>query len=148
MTRLLGALTLSGALALSTSAVHAGGLADAIIEEPVVMVDPVVEETGSSGWIIPAIIVAALIAVAMSGDDEECIRCESDSRLKTDITLIGSSPSGLPIYTFRYVWSDQLYEGTMAQDVLLRHPEAVHTHPFGYLQVDYSQIDVTMRAIN
>ena len=69
----------------------------------------------------------------------------SDRRLKRDIEFIGLSPSGVRIYQFRYVESEQLpgiYRGAMAQDLLQTTPSAVKRRADGFLTVDYSQTDV------
>ena len=66
----------------------------------------------------------------------------SDARLKTDITQIGTSPSGIPVYSFRYGDAPDVYTGVMAQDLLERAPEAVVPLKGGYYAVDYSKIDV------
>ena len=71
----------------------------------------------------------------------------SDRRLKTDIKRIATSPSGLPIYSFRYVSGGPTYVGVMAQDVLKVRPDAVRTGPSGYLTVDYDMIDVKMMTL-
>ncbi|WP_204325074.1 hypothetical protein, partial [Stenotrophomonas maltophilia] len=55
-----------------------------------------------------------------------------------------TSPSGLPIYAFDYVWGGPRYVGVMAQDLLLTRPEAVIATDSGYLMVDYDMIDVRM----
>ncbi len=68
----------------------------------------------------------------------------SDRRLKTDIKRIATSPSGIPIYSFRYVSGGPTYVGVLAQDVLKVRPEAVRTNPSGYMTVDYGMIDVLM----
>ena len=70
----------------------------------------------------------------------------SDRRLKRDITRLGVSPSGLPIYAFQYVWGGPRYIGVMAQDLLKLRPDAVILDESGYFKVDYSLIDVEMRA--
>jgi hypothetical protein len=61
----------------------------------------------------------------------------SDIRLKRDIKRIGEMASGLPIYSYRYVWSDEPQIGVMAQEALRVKPEAVMLHPSGYLMVNY-----------
>ncbi|GLS21643.1 hypothetical protein GCM10007874_46600 [Labrys miyagiensis] len=71
----------------------------------------------------------------------------SDRRLKTDIHALGHSPSGLPIYQFRYVWGGPIYVGVMAQDLLETRPEAVIVTDSGYLMVDYDLIDVRMMTL-
>ncbi len=69
----------------------------------------------------------------------------SDRRLKRDIVWLGLSPSGLPIYSFQYVWGGPRYVGVMAQDLLKLRPEAVIFDECGYYRVDYAKIDVAMR---
>lgn len=73
----------------------------------------------------------------------------SDIRLKTDIERVGTSPTGIPTYTFRYrSRKDECkYHGTMAQDILTSHPEAVAKQPCGYYAINYSLIDVDLYPI-
>lgn len=68
----------------------------------------------------------------------------SDRRLKRNIVRLGTSPSGLPIYAFDYVWGGPRHVGVMAQDLLQVRPEAVIATGSGYLMVDYDMIDVRM----
>jgi len=69
----------------------------------------------------------------------------SDIRLKENITRTGISKSGIPIYTFNYKNDDQLWSGTMAQDLLeLGREDAVTTMDNGYYGVYYDVIDVNM----
>lgn len=49
----------------------------------------------------------------------------SDSRIKEDITKVGTLNNGLPVYTFRYIGDDKFNMGLMAQDVEKVKPEAV-----------------------
>ncbi len=71
----------------------------------------------------------------------------SDRRLKRDIRRIGTSASGLAVYSFRYVWGGPVMVGVMAQDLLATRPDAVLTGAGGYLMVDYAKIDVTMMTL-
>jgi hypothetical protein len=48
--------------------------------------------------------------------------------------------NGLALYRYRYKWSDQVYVGVMAQEVLLVRPDAVVRGADGYLRVDYSRL--------
>lgn len=64
----------------------------------------------------------------------------SDARLKRDITLVGRRADGLGIYAYRYLWSDTVYVGVMAQEVALIHPDAVVHGLDGYLRVDYGRL--------
>ena len=68
----------------------------------------------------------------------------SDVRLKEDIQLIGKSPSGINIYSFKYKQLDGTYEGVMAQEV----PWAREMTDTGYYMVDYSKVDVEFRRLN
>jgi hypothetical protein len=65
----------------------------------------------------------------------------SDARLKRDITLLGRRDDGLGIYSFKYLWSEAVYVGVMAQEVALIHPDALARDLLsGYLGVDYSRL--------
>jgi opacity protein-like surface antigen len=65
----------------------------------------------------------------------------SDVRFKRDITLLGRRDDGLGIYSYRYLWSETVYVGAMAQEVALIHPDAVARDPLtGYLGVDYARL--------
>jgi outer membrane immunogenic protein len=65
----------------------------------------------------------------------------SDVRFKRDITLLGRRDDGLGIYSYKYLWSDTVYVGAMAQEVALLHPDAVARDPLtGYLGVDYARL--------
>ena len=63
----------------------------------------------------------------------------SDRRLKTNIKKIGKLNKKVSIYSFNYVWGAPSV-GVMAQEVLSWKPEAVVTHPSGYLMVDYGKL--------
>jgi len=90
-----------------------------------------------------------------------CTETNSDRRLKDNIKQVGRSPSGIPIYTFKYradmaaflrvrdgVDTNSVYIGAMAQDLLDIVPEAVKTNPkTGYYDVDYSKIDIDFRKV-
>ena len=70
-------------------------------------------------------------------------------RLKYDITKVGNSQSGIPIYTFRYknidTYGNNLYRGVMSDEV----PKyAVRKDNLGYDLVDYSKIDVKFERRN
>lgn len=64
----------------------------------------------------------------------------SDARLKEDIRLIGQTPGGVNLYSWK--WKDGSGEdsGVIAQEVALSHPEAVSTDTSGFLMVDYSKL--------
>ena len=68
----------------------------------------------------------------------------SDERLKQDISLLDRLPSGLGLYAYRYVWSDTVYVGVMAQEVAAVMPDAVTTAANGFLQVDYQRLGMEL----
>ena len=72
----------------------------------------------------------------------------SDARLKEKIEKTGVSPSGIPIYEFNYIGSNNRYSGAMAQDLLEINPDAVMMDTSGYYKVNYNNIDVDMHQIN
>eukprot|EP01037_Dinobryon_pediforme_P018326 gene18326-18589_t len=49
----------------------------------------------------------------------------SDRRLKRNISQIGILPNGLNLYQYKYVWSESVHTGVMADEVELLMPEAV-----------------------
>lgn len=64
----------------------------------------------------------------------------SDRRLKTDIVRVGKLDSGLNVYEYRYLWSDDRQLGLMADEVAKVRPDAVHMHASGYAMVDYGAV--------
>jgi hypothetical protein len=68
----------------------------------------------------------------------------SDVRLKEDVQLVGKSPTGINIYSFKYKQSAGTYEGVMAQEV----PWARQMTDTGFYMVDYSKVDVEFRRVN
>ena len=72
----------------------------------------------------------------------------SDIRLKTNIEQVGVASNGLPLYHFRYFWSDIVYQGVMAQDVLKVFPEAVETMPSGFMAVNYGALGMKMTRVH
>ena len=71
----------------------------------------------------------------------------SDVRLKRDITPLGRLDDGLELYSFRYLWSDTVYVGVMAQEVAATMPSAVMMGEDGYLRVDYGKLGLRMRTL-
>ena len=69
-------------------------------------------------------------------------RTFSDIRLKKNITLIGTSNSGLNVYTFEYknpMYGNGVYQGVMSNEV---PSYAISRNENGYDMVDYGQLDV------
>ena len=71
----------------------------------------------------------------------------SDLRLKEDVTPLGTTANGLPLYTFRYRGQQAVYQGVMAQDVLEVRPDAVVVDAEGFYRVDYVKLGIDFRRI-
>jgi polysaccharide biosynthesis/export protein len=69
----------------------------------------------------------------------------SDVRVKRDITPIAKLENGLRLYRYRYAWSDTLYVGVLAQEVLEVAPSAVSRGADGYLRVNYARLGLRMQ---
>ena len=66
----------------------------------------------------------------------------SDARLKRDVTLLARRGDGLGVYAYKYLWSDDVHVGVMAQEVALIHPAAiVRDELTGYMAVDYGLLN-------
>lgn len=68
-------------------------------------------------------------------------------RLKKNIKLIGSSPSGLKIYAFEYInkiFGEGVWQGVMSDEI---PQNAVIKHSDGFDRVDYSKLDVEFKQI-
>lgn len=64
----------------------------------------------------------------------------SDRRLKRNIERIGTHWLGIGLYAWNYLWGERAV-GVMADEVLQVKPEAVLTHPSGFLMVDYGLLE-------
>jgi outer membrane immunogenic protein len=66
----------------------------------------------------------------------------SDARLKRDVTLLGRRGDGLGVYAYKYLWSDAVHVGVMAQEVALIYPAAVVRDELtGYMAVNYGMLN-------
>ena len=65
-----------------TASVHAGGLADAVMEDEIIVIEET-ERASLPEWVIPLAIVGIVIAVASSGDDDG----NEDQNLTLNVTL-------------------------------------------------------------
>ena len=54
--------------------------------------------------------------------------------------------NGINLYRYRYLWSDTIYVGVMAQEVATVMPEAVRRGADGYLRVDYARLGLRMQT--
>jgi len=68
----------------------------------------------------------------------------SDKRAKKNITRVGETDEGLPIYRYQYkkgVGGNGMFAlGVMAQEVAKTKPDAVMTGPDGLMRVDYGKV--------
>ena len=76
----------------------------------------------------------------------------SDDRLKYNITRVGNSKKGIPIYTFKYRHEGvhgPTYQGTSAQDLLeIGRDDAVgQQEKNGFYYVDYGKLDVEFKQV-
>jgi hypothetical protein len=69
--------------------------------------------------------------------------------LKRDIEHVATRADGLPIYSFRYLWDDEVHVGVMAQDLLCNEAwqSAVVTKQHGALAVNYAKIGLRMATL-
>jgi outer membrane immunogenic protein len=72
----------------------------------------------------------------------------SDARLKRDVVLVARRDDGLGLYQYRYLWSDTVYVGVMAQEVALIHPDAIVRGGLDdYLRVDYGRLGLKLMTL-
>jgi hypothetical protein len=72
----------------------------------------------------------------------------SDIELKRDVVKLGSLTGGIGLYRFRYNWSDQVYVGVIAQEVMAIRPDAVARGDDGYLRVDYRRLGARLQTLD
>lgn len=71
----------------------------------------------------------------------------SDPRTKEDIDLVGKSPSGIPVYEWKYKGKEGRYRGAMSNEVP-REAVVENFNNTGFDAVDYSLIDINMIKLN
>ena len=71
----------------------------------------------------------------------------SDIELKENIVHVGKSPSGINIFEYNYLGETIRHRGAMAQEVLVKKPEAVVEMDNGYLGINYDMIDVNPKQL-
>jgi hypothetical protein len=145
MKNLLSASALS--LVLVATHAQAGSLADPVIEAPIVVEEA---RSSSAGAAVPLLLLA-LVAIAVASNSGGGAAgggaSVSDARLKMDITQVGLTAMGLPLYQFRYIGGEAMFEGIMAQDVAKVMPQAVVPFKFGYMAVDYAKLGLELRQV-
>ncbi len=64
---------------------------------------------------------------------------------QADVALVGRRDDGLGLYRYRYLWSDTVYVGVMAQEVALIRPDAIVRDALDdYLKVDYGRLGMKL----
>jgi len=103
----------------------------------------------SAGWYSDGLTVFYKTSTGTLGSGAICAGGgKSDRRLKTNIELIGTSPSGLNIYSFEYIdkekYGEGVYQGVMSDEV---PKDAVIRESDGYDYVLYGLLDVEFKRI-
>ena len=70
----------------------------------------------------------------------------SDKRIKHNYHIVGKSPSGINIWEFSYLGSNDRYVGVMADEIEKCQPDAV-IYNNGFMSVDYNKIDVEFKKV-
>lgn len=92
----------------------------------------VVEGAGSCG--------GAVMGITMN--------CTSERRFKENIHRIGTHPMGIGLYLFEYIseyrelWGYGRKLGVMVDELEKVMPGAIHIHPDGYKQVNYTMLGI------
>ena len=74
----------------------------------------------------------------------------SDRRIKRKIKKIGVSENGYNIYEFKYLWSNKLYQGVIAQELIYTKARcALKRNWLGFYRVNYNrpELDVEFKEI-
>ena len=61
--------------------------------------------------------------------------------------LIDRLANGIGIYRYRYLWSDTVYVGVMAQEVAMINPRAVVRGSDGFLGVNYAALGLRLLTL-
>lgn len=91
--------------------------------------------SSNSGMDVLGSLLQAGATAAGGGATGGLAKLFSDTRLKRDIEPAGLR-NGRKWYRFRYLWSDQVHEGVMAQE----NPDIAMEGPGGFLMVDYGRL--------
>ena len=136
-------LSITTALSIAATSIMAGDLSEPVVTE----LEEPEAASSSAPWLILLVLGAGLL-IATQDDNSSSNQQGSDRRIKRDIIRVGTAENGLPIYQFKYLWSDTVYEGVMAQDVLKVFPKAVVKKAFGLLTVNYAMLGLEMKTVS
>jgi hypothetical protein len=130
-------------IAIISSTALADGTIGSSMEQAII-VEEVEAANSNRHFIVPLILIAF---IAAGGNHTGGAVALSDTRTKTDIVPVGAATNGQPLYQYRYIGSEIVFEGVMAQDVLQHSPEAVITLPEGIMMVDYGMLGLCLRVV-
>ena len=110
------------------------------------MLKPQKGDSGGGGGFLGALSTIAGIGANIA------VMSQSDDRLKRSYNRVGTSPSGVPIYTFNYIQDGEhgpTYRGTSAQDLIAmgREDAVGQKEENGFYYVDYSKLDVDFEQV-
>lgn len=72
----------------------------------------------------------------------------SDDALKQDVELVRRRSDGIGVYRFRYIGSEEFFEGAMASDVEAIRPDAIYyDEDLNLRMVDYDAVRMEMRRV-
>ncbi|MFT5744498.1 MAG: opacity protein-like surface antigen [Paracoccaceae bacterium] len=135
----------SASIAIISSSVLAQDASQPSMDQSII-IEEAEATSGIGDYIIPLILIA-FIAAAANQTGGGGVVAISDMRAKTDIVPVGVAANGLTLYQYRYIGSEIVFEGVMAQDVLQHTPEAVITLPEGIMMVDYGLLGLRLRVV-
>ncbi len=138
------------AAALSTTLAATTAFGGSLVEPEMEPMTEVMEEepASSTGGLLVPLLALVAIGLLISQDSDEEQPQPSDIRVKRDIERVGTAQNGLPLYNYKYLWSNKTYQGVMAQDVLAHNPEAVVRGPLGLLTVKYAELGLEMKRVH
>ena len=78
-----------------------------------------------------------------------CMMAPSDIRLKTNISQLDQTETGLQLYSFQYLDDTNKtdYVGVMAQDLLENHADTLVTRDDGFYMVNYHKLGLQMTTL-
>jgi hypothetical protein len=89
---------------------------------------------------------AAIMAIPLLGAASCVPAGPSDRRLKRNITKVGVLDGDIDLYRYQYLWSDEVFVGVMAQDLLDIRPDAVVLRPDNHFAVDYAKLGTRLQT--
>ena len=97
------------------------------------------------------VIAVIILGLSLSNahDGSPWFATMSDRRLKTDVDFLFKSPSGINVYSFKYIDDPTtVYQGVMAQELIGTAFDGAVIRGERYYAVDYTQIDVAFKKLS